>query len=81
MAKLDWSKCPGIECVRGTRSGAAVFRGTRTPVAVVFDNLELGASIADIMDWYHLSEEQVTAVMKFGGLSVDVPPVDPPSLP
>jgi uncharacterized protein (DUF433 family) len=65
MAKLDWSQCPGVESVRGNRSGAAVFRNTRIPVAVVFDNLELGASISDIMDWYHLSQEQVDAVIRF----------------
>jgi uncharacterized protein (DUF433 family) len=65
MAKLDWSQCPGVECVRGTRSGAAVFRNTRIPVDVVFDNMELGASISDIMDWYHLTQEQVEAVIQF----------------
>lgn len=65
MARIDWSQCPGVESARGKRDGAAVFRDTRTPVAVVFDNLELGASIEDIMDWYHLSQEQVEAVIKF----------------
>ncbi len=65
MAKLDWSQCPGVVAVRGARSGAAVFKDTRTPVAVVFDNLELGASVSDIMDWYHLTEEQVLAVIQF----------------
>jgi uncharacterized protein (DUF433 family) len=52
MAKLNWSQCPGVESSGGKRSSAAVFRDTRIPVAVVFDNLELGASIEDIMDWY-----------------------------
>jgi len=39
-----------------------VFRETRTPVSVVFDNLEVGASIEEIMEWFHLSHEQVVAV-------------------
>ncbi len=65
MAAIDWSKCPGVESSPGKRTGSPVFRNTRTPVAVVFDNLELGASLEDIMDWYHLTEEQVTAVMEY----------------
>ena len=39
---LDWSQCPVVESVPGKRSGAWVFRDTRTPVSVVFDNLEAG---------------------------------------
>jgi len=40
MAVLDWSECPAVESVPGKVSGAWVFKGTRTPVAIVFDNLE-----------------------------------------
>jgi hypothetical protein len=53
MAILDWSQCPAVESVPGKRSGAWVFRDTRTPVSVVFDNLEVGASIDEIMEWFH----------------------------
>jgi uncharacterized protein (DUF433 family) len=65
MAILDWSKCPAVESVPGKRSGAWVFRDTRTPVSVVFDNLEVGASISEIMEWFHLTHEQVVAVIEF----------------
>ena len=37
---LDWSQCPAVESVPGKVSGAWVFRGTRMPVAAVFENLE-----------------------------------------
>jgi uncharacterized protein (DUF433 family) len=37
---------------RGEVSGAWVFRGTRMPVATVFENLEVGASIDEIMEWF-----------------------------
>jgi uncharacterized protein (DUF433 family) len=47
------------------RGGAWVFRDTRTPVSVVFDNLEVGASISEIMEWFHLTHEQVVAVIEF----------------
>jgi uncharacterized protein (DUF433 family) len=79
MAILDWSKCPAVESVPGKRSGAWVFRDTRTPVSVVFDNLEVGASIDEIMDWFHLSHEQVVAVIEFAARSLDAPPVPPPA--
>ncbi len=36
-ATLDWSQCPAVESIPGKRSGAWVFRDTRTPVSVVFD--------------------------------------------
>jgi len=49
MATLDWSQCTAVESIPGKRSGAWVFRDTRTPVSVVFDNLEVGASINEIM--------------------------------
>ena len=50
-AALDWSQCPAVESIPGKRSGEWVFRDTRTPVSVVFDNLEVGASISEIMEW------------------------------
>jgi uncharacterized protein (DUF433 family) len=72
-ATLDWSQCPAVESIPGKRSGAWVFRDTRTPVSVVFDNLEVGASINEIMEWFHLSREQVVAVIEFAARSLDAP--------
>jgi uncharacterized protein (DUF433 family) len=79
MAILDWSQCPAVESVPGKRSGAWVFRDTRTPVSVVFDNLEVGASIGEIMDWFQLSHEQVVAVIEFAARSLDALPIPPPA--
>jgi uncharacterized protein (DUF433 family) len=78
MSALDWSQCPAVESVPGKRGGAWVFRDTRTPVSVVFDNLEAGASIGEIMDWFHLSHEQIVAVIEFVARSLDAPSVPPP---
>jgi uncharacterized protein (DUF433 family) len=75
MATLDWSQCPAVESVADRRSGAWVFRDTRTPVSVVFDNLEAGASINEIMEWFHLSRDQVVAVIEFAARSLDAPTV------
>ena len=40
MATLDWSQCPAVESIPAKRSGAWVFRGTRTPISTVFENLQ-----------------------------------------
>jgi len=79
MPALDWSQCPAVESIPGKRSGAWVFRDTRTPGSVVFDNLEVGASIDEIMEWFHLSREQVVAVIEFAARSLDGTPPPPPS--
>ena len=73
MPNLDWSQCPAVESVPGKRSGAWVFRDTRMPVATVFENLEAGASIEDLMDWFHVTREQVKAVLEFAARSLDPP--------
>jgi uncharacterized protein (DUF433 family) len=62
---LDWSQCPAVESIPGKVSGAWVFRGTRMPVMTVFENLEAGASIDEIMEWFDLTREQITEVLNF----------------
>ena len=74
MANLNWSQCPAVESIPGKRSGAWVFRDTRTPVSTVFENLEAGATIDEIMDWFHVTREQVVAVLEFAARSLDAPP-------
>jgi uncharacterized protein (DUF433 family) len=37
---LDWSPCAAVESVPGKLGGAWAFRGTRMPVAAVFENLQ-----------------------------------------
>jgi len=72
MAALDWSECPAVESIPGKVGGAWVLKGTRMPVAAIFENLEAGASIDDIMQWYEgLDREQVKAVIEFAVRSLD----------
>ena len=74
MAILDWSQCPAVESVPGKVSGAWVLRGTRMPVATIFENIEAGANIDDIMEWFDgLDREQVKAVIEFAARSLDTP--------
>ncbi|MFY9688810.1 MAG: DUF433 domain-containing protein [Candidatus Acidiferrales bacterium] len=73
MPALDWSQCPAVESVPGRVGGAWVFRGTRMPVATVFENLEAGASVEDIAEWFDLTREQVTTVLDFAARSLEAP--------
>ena len=75
MAALDWSQCPAVESVPDRRSGAWVFRDTRMPVATVFENLEVGSSIEEIIEQYDITREQIQAVLEFAARSLDAPPV------
>ena len=75
MASLDWAQCPAVESIPGKVSGAWVLRGTRMPVSAIFENLEAGASIDNIMEWYDgLDREQVRAVIEFAARSLDKAP-------
>lgn len=73
MAALDWSQCPAVESIPGKVSGAWVFRGTRTPVAVVFENLEDGMTVAELLEQFPISQEQVKAVLEFAARSLEMP--------
>jgi uncharacterized protein (DUF433 family) len=73
MATLDWSQCPAVESIPGKVSGAWVFRGTRLPVSAIFENLEAGASIQEIAEWFDIKPEQIKEVLAFAVRSLDVP--------
>ncbi len=73
MAALDWSQCPAVESIPGKVSGAWVLKGTRMPVAIVFQNLEAGASVEEIMEWFDLTREQITTVLDFAARSLEAP--------
>jgi uncharacterized protein (DUF433 family) len=70
-----------VESVAGRLGGAWVFRNTRMPVSAVFENLEAGASIDDIVQQFDVTREQVNAVLEFAARSLDAPPLAPGSSP
>ena len=46
-------------------SGAWVFRGTRVPVAALFENLQGGATIDEFLEWFPgVGREQVVALLE-----------------
>ncbi len=72
MPALDWSQCPAVESIPGKLSGAWVLKGTRMPVSAIFENLEAGANIDEILEWFDgLDREQVRAVIEFPARSLD----------
>lgn len=63
---IDWSYCPAVGQDPEKVSGAWVFRGTRVPVAALFENLEDGASVEDFLSWFPgVAKEQVSAVLEY----------------
>ena len=71
---LDWSQCEAVERTPEKLSGAWVFRGTRIPVATVFENLEDGMTIDEIVKMFDgLTAHQVKAVLDFAVHTLRVP--------
>jgi len=71
---IDWSSCPAVESDPERVSGAWVFRGTRVPVAALFENLEDGASVHDFTEWFQgVSPEQVRTVLEHAAKSALAP--------
>ena len=77
MAPLDWSQCPAVESVPGRVSGAWVFKDTRMPVSLVFENLEAGATIQEVAEWFDITEEQIKTVLAFAARSLEAPALVP----
>jgi len=71
---IDWSQCSAVESIPGKVSGAWVLRGTRTPVKALFENLEAGMSIDEVMEQFPFSREQMDRLMAFVARSLDKAP-------
>jgi uncharacterized protein (DUF433 family) len=75
MSYLDWSQCSAVESISGKVSGSWVLKGTRMPVSAIFENIEAGASIDDLMEWSGgLYRDQVKAVIGFAARSLQETP-------
>jgi uncharacterized protein (DUF433 family) len=75
---IDWSKCPEVERSPDVVSGTWVFRGTRVPVAALFENLEDEVSLAQFVEWFPgVSLAQARAVLALAGSRCDACPLRP----
>jgi uncharacterized protein (DUF433 family) len=43
------------------------------PVSAVFENLEAGATVEEITEWFHISKEQIVEVLEFAARSLAAP--------
>jgi uncharacterized protein (DUF433 family) len=66
MMIKPWDTLDAVERHPDTVSGAWVFRGTRVPVAALFENLRDGATIDQFLEWFPgVSRAQVEAVLNY----------------
>ena len=73
---LDWSSCPAVERDPQRVSGGWVFRGTRIPVAALFENLEDGVEIREFIALFPgVTLEQVRLVLDHAAKSLASPQV------
>jgi uncharacterized protein (DUF433 family) len=54
-----------VESIPGKVSGAWVLRGTRTPVKVLFENLQAGMTIEQVIEQFPVTREQMDSLMAF----------------
>ena len=47
-----WSQIDAVESSPDKVGGALVFRGTRVPVATLFENLQDGATVDHFLSWF-----------------------------
>ncbi len=67
---INWSHCPAVERDAERLSGAWVFRGTRVPVAALFENLEEDAPIHQFIEWFPgVTLAQAKSVLEYAALS------------
>ena len=70
QADLGWAGCAAVERDPLRVSGAWVFRGTRIPVAALFENLEDGVSLAEFVEIFPgATQEQARLVLEHAARS------------
>lgn len=59
-----WEDCQAVERHADIANGAWVFRGTRVPVAALFETLRDDATIQEFLEWFPgVERKQVIAVL------------------
>lgn len=71
---MDWSHCSAVDRSPGKLGGNWCFRGTRLPVAALFEQLDQGSTIDEFSEWFPLvNRTQVHQVLIFAKSSLEVP--------
>jgi len=71
---VDWNLCSAVDRAGGKLGGTWCFRGTRLPVAALFEYLDQGTTIDEFLEWFpSVSREQVHQVLAFAKDSLEEP--------
>ena len=69
-AMIDRSSCQAVEQHPERYGGAWVFRGTRVPVAALFENLQDDAHVHQFVEWFPgVALDQTRAVLEHAARS------------
>ena len=71
---MDWSRCSAVDWNPGKLGGICCFRGTRLPVATLFEHLDQGSTRDEFLEWLpSVGREQVHHVLAFAKGSLEQP--------
>jgi uncharacterized protein (DUF433 family) len=71
---MDWSLCSAVDRNPGKLSGICCFRGTRLPVAALFEYIDQGSTIDEFLEAFpSVTREQVHVVLEFAKGSLESP--------
>ena len=67
---IDWSTCAAVERDPERVSGVWIFRGTRVPIAALFENLEDGVAVDEFVRLFPgVTLDQVRTVLEHAARS------------
>ncbi|MGA9568394.1 MAG: hypothetical protein WBS19_22930 [Candidatus Korobacteraceae bacterium] len=66
-AKLDWTKCPEVEVVKGKNGRTWVVRGTNAPLAKVLQSLADGHPLEDVAGTFEVKLSRLKRLLGFAG--------------
>ena len=62
----NWSDLGAVDALKDKVSGTLVFRGTRVPIAALFENLRDGATVDQFLEWFPgVSRTDVESVLNY----------------
>ena len=71
---MDWNRCSAVDRNAGKLGGAWCFRGTRLPVAALFEHLDRGSTTDEFLEWFpSVGREHVHEVLVFAKDSLEQP--------
>ena len=71
---MDWTLCGAVDRSAGKLGGKWCFRGTRLPVASLFEHLDQDSTVDEFLEWFpSVSRLQVHEVLAFAGNSLESP--------